>query len=43
MFNNLINKSMVIEFETAKIGKKAIKMGRLKSGCSCWNDAWFNG
>lgn len=34
---------MIIEFEITKIYKKPIKMGRLKSGCSCWNGNYFIG
>lgn len=42
MFNNKIT-AMEIEFETQQVDEQVVAMGRLKSGCSCWNNAYFNG
>lgn len=34
---------MSIEITPKVFEKQTVKMGRLKSGCSCWSNAWFNG
>lgn len=34
---------MEIKFTPKKIKDPNIKMGRLKTGCSCWNNSYFNG
>lgn len=34
---------MIIEFEIKKESLRPIIMGKLKSGCSCWNAAYFIG
>ncbi len=34
---------MIIKIEKKTLPNQNILMGRLKSGCSCWNGAYFNG
>ena len=34
---------MVIKIQKKSLPKQIVTMGRLKSSCSCWSGAWFNG
>lgn len=39
--NNLIYYSMIIEFKIQAETVRVVTMSKLRSGCSCWNAAYF--
>lgn len=34
---------MVIRIQKKQLPKQNVVMDRLKNGCSCWSNSWFNG